>query len=151
MAAKLGNKRTCPSCGAKYYDLGKVQGVCPKCGYVSTLDKQNPVKVKSVKAVKIKFPEDKQKQKQHIDETNDDIDLTKFEDAGPVGTLTEIEEIEEPDEGDIVVLEGVEERERKEDHVNTDDAEEDAIIETLKDGGALVDKPEHDEDEEEEK
>ena len=30
--AKLGNKLTCPSCGAKFYDLKKKQPVCPKCG-----------------------------------------------------------------------------------------------------------------------
>jgi uncharacterized protein (TIGR02300 family) len=27
----LGEKRTCPDCGAKFYDLGKRPAVCPKC------------------------------------------------------------------------------------------------------------------------
>jgi uncharacterized protein (TIGR02300 family) len=27
----LGEKRTCPECGAKFYDLGKRPCVCPKC------------------------------------------------------------------------------------------------------------------------
>jgi len=153
MSAKLGNKRNCPSCGAKYYDLGKTQSVCPKCGYVSIASEARPIKVKTVKAaVKLVRKEEKQKKKQHIDETNDDIDLSKFEDAEPVGALNEIETIEEPDESDIVSLEGVEERERKEDNVNTDDAEEDALIETLEESETLVDKPvteENDEEEEE--
>ena len=30
--AKLGNKLTCSSCGAKFYDLKKKQPACPKCG-----------------------------------------------------------------------------------------------------------------------
>lgn len=30
--ADLGTKRTCPNCGAKYYDLNKVPPICPKCG-----------------------------------------------------------------------------------------------------------------------
>jgi uncharacterized protein (TIGR02300 family) len=29
---ELGSKRVCVSCSAKFYDLGKVPAVCPKCG-----------------------------------------------------------------------------------------------------------------------
>lgn len=29
---KLGNKYDCFSCGTKFYDLGKSEPVCPKCG-----------------------------------------------------------------------------------------------------------------------
>ncbi len=32
MAKDLGKKHTCYSCQAKFYDLGKPQAVCPKCG-----------------------------------------------------------------------------------------------------------------------
>ena len=28
----LGNKYECFSCGAKFYDLGKPEPICPKCG-----------------------------------------------------------------------------------------------------------------------
>ena len=31
-AIKLGNKHDCFSCGTKFYDLGKSEAVCPKCG-----------------------------------------------------------------------------------------------------------------------
>ena len=31
---ELGSKRQCMSCGAKFYDLNKEPGVCPKCGTV---------------------------------------------------------------------------------------------------------------------
>jgi uncharacterized protein (TIGR02300 family) len=30
--ADLGKKHECLSCGVKFYDLGKVEIVCPKCG-----------------------------------------------------------------------------------------------------------------------
>ncbi len=29
---KLGTKRTCPTCGSRYYDLNRVPPACPKCG-----------------------------------------------------------------------------------------------------------------------
>ncbi len=29
---ELGTKHECPSCGTKYYDLGKADAPCPKCG-----------------------------------------------------------------------------------------------------------------------
>ncbi len=29
---KLGTKHECFSCGTKFYDLGKSEAVCPKCG-----------------------------------------------------------------------------------------------------------------------
>ena len=31
---ELGTKRVCPSCGTKYYDLGRTPIVCPNCGTV---------------------------------------------------------------------------------------------------------------------
>ena len=31
---KLGTKRVCEACGAKFYDLNKSPAVCPKCGNV---------------------------------------------------------------------------------------------------------------------
>jgi uncharacterized protein (TIGR02300 family) len=30
---KLGTKRSCPACEAKFYDLNKLPAVCPKCGH----------------------------------------------------------------------------------------------------------------------
>ena len=31
---KLGTKRVCEACGAKFYDLNKSPATCPKCGHV---------------------------------------------------------------------------------------------------------------------
>lgn len=33
--AGLGEKRECAGCGAKYYDLGKAEPACPRCGAVA--------------------------------------------------------------------------------------------------------------------
>ncbi len=30
--ADLGQKHECPKCGAKFYDLGKSDATCPRCG-----------------------------------------------------------------------------------------------------------------------
>lgn len=40
MATDLGKKHACYSCQAKFYDLGKPQAVCPKCG-ANQKDAQN--------------------------------------------------------------------------------------------------------------
>ena len=29
---KLGSKHECNACGAKFYDFGKTEAICPKCG-----------------------------------------------------------------------------------------------------------------------
>ncbi len=31
-ATELGTKHECPNCSAKYYDMGKSDPTCPKCG-----------------------------------------------------------------------------------------------------------------------
>ena len=45
---ELGEKRVCPSCGAKYYDLNRDPILCPKCGatfeIVVATDKAKPEK-----------------------------------------------------------------------------------------------------------
>ncbi len=32
--ADLGKKHECETCGMKFYDLGKPEPVCPKCGVI---------------------------------------------------------------------------------------------------------------------
>jgi uncharacterized protein (TIGR02300 family) len=44
-----GMKRTCTSCGARFYDLGKAEIACPKCGTV--FDPEASVKARRPKAV----------------------------------------------------------------------------------------------------
>jgi len=42
--AKLGTKRQCPSCGAKFYDLGKRPAVCSRCGVEQDLSRLKKAK-----------------------------------------------------------------------------------------------------------
>ena len=48
---KLGNKYECFNCGAKFYDMGKGEPVCPKCGadQKDAEEKENPLVTQSVK------------------------------------------------------------------------------------------------------
>lgn len=48
---KLGDKYECFNCGAKFYDLGKGESVCPKCGadQQEAEAKDNPLMTQSVK------------------------------------------------------------------------------------------------------
>jgi len=47
--AEWGAKRTCQSCGARFYDLGRAEMACPKCGTV--FDPEASVKARRPKAV----------------------------------------------------------------------------------------------------
>jgi uncharacterized protein (TIGR02300 family) len=86
LATDLGEKHTCPECGAKFYDLGKHPVVCPKCKTVITTaddsakpkrsrekPKAAPVKAKS-KAV------DEDEDEDDDDEDEDDEDEDEDED-----------------------------------------------------------------------
>lgn len=45
---ELGAKQICPSCGAKFYDLGRRPAVCPKCQ--TAFDPEEAVKTRRVRA-----------------------------------------------------------------------------------------------------
>lgn len=40
--AELGNKHTCLNCGVKFYDLNKLEIICPACGTEVTLISEEP-------------------------------------------------------------------------------------------------------------
>jgi uncharacterized protein (TIGR02300 family) len=39
---QLGNKRECPNCGTKFYDLNRDRAACPKCGHMVAAEVVNP-------------------------------------------------------------------------------------------------------------
>lgn len=149
----LGEKRTCASCGAKFYDLGKTPIVCPKCSATLNIAPEKPAKQPkkpSEGTVKVK----EAKKVTHIDELDEDLDLSEFDSddeevssEDSLETLDDLDELEEMG-GDIESLSELEEREREEDHINSDDAEEDAFIEEMDQTETLVDKPEDDDGDE---
>jgi len=46
---ELGIKHECPSCSTKYYDLGKGEAPCPKCGTPQGTDEDDPAPTKKKK------------------------------------------------------------------------------------------------------
>jgi hypothetical protein len=129
-----GLKRQCPSCGVRFYDLGKNPANCPKCGFLHDINA--PVKAKRrgrSKAVEVDDDEPLMIEKTKAEARQkvahkpakavkeiEGVDLGGFEDIEPIGgseeeveeiddeieTIEEIEEIE-PDEAmdDDIVLE----------------------------------------------
>lgn len=148
----IGEKRTCPSCSVKYYDLGKSPAVCPKCSHAFDF-KAAEKKVVAIKPKKAPAPEKPAKGVTvHLDETDEDIDLTAFDDGdkevvGPDDI--EVDDVVEPEE-EIVGLEAVEDREPKEDIINSDDGEEEAFIDDMEAMETLIDQPDDLEDNEDE-
>jgi len=45
---ELGSKQICPTCSAKFYDLGRRPAVCPKCG--ESFDPEEALKTRRVRA-----------------------------------------------------------------------------------------------------
>ena len=51
--AELGKKHTCFQCGGKFYDLGKPEAVCPKCGANQKAAPAKPKVLKKEKSVHV--------------------------------------------------------------------------------------------------
>lgn len=146
----LGTKRNCPKCDTKFYDLGKTPAQCPKCAHAFSPEvsaKKTPKKIKPVKASKPPKPA-------RLEENEEDLDLSEFEAPDDVGggedELENLDDLDELGDGELEALPEVGEREREEDIMNSDDAEDDAFIEEMDEVETLVDKPEDEELSEEE-
>ena len=88
----LGMKLTCESCGARFYDLNKQPGVCPKCGTAnarpvifkasrrpSAEEREKAANLAAKAAAKPTPDEDA------VDETADDEDEDVIEDTSDLG------------------------------------------------------------------
>jgi uncharacterized protein (TIGR02300 family) len=102
--AELGMKLTCDSCGARFYDLNKQPGICPKCGTANARpvifkasrqrpseDKHVPVKAPVVPAP-VADPDDVEV------ETDDDEDEAVIEDTSDLGEDDDVDVPLEKDE-----------------------------------------------------
>mgnify|MGYP002785060261 CR=1 FL=1 len=137
--ANWGLKRHCPSCGGKYYDLGKNPATCPSCRYVYDItvplrarrgrgkasivvDKDDPL---------LKTRADNKKIKSKADDEDMEMD-----------SEAEIEEIEEVDELEVIEdLEDVDEDEDMDDDIvlDDDDVGDEILIDDVDDD--MNDKP----------
>lgn len=99
--ADLGNKRICPNCGAKYYDLNRDPIVCPKCG----TQFEAPARTRHVApAVVDDEPEEVETEAEFIS-----LEEADEEAAGPGGE--EDEDLEVADDAEDTFLEPEEEEE----------------------------------------
>ena len=99
---KLGNKYECFNCGARFYDLGKAEPVCPKCGS-NQKEAENadpPLVTQATRRKKSALPrevEDDEEETTPVIELDDeDLDDEDLEEELPE-ELAEVEE-EEDDE-----------------------------------------------------
>jgi uncharacterized protein (TIGR02300 family) len=85
---KLGNKYDCYNCGTKFYDLGKPEPICPKCG----ANQKDAVSSESPAAGQASRRRRKAESSKPIDLEEDDSPLESVEIAD--------DEMVEPDLGD---------------------------------------------------
>jgi uncharacterized protein (TIGR02300 family) len=81
----LGTKRACPKCAAKFYDFGKMELDCPKCGYeidVTKLSHTPPPPVKSAPVAR------------EVEAA--DTEVTPSAEAGEFESLDDLESDDEP-------------------------------------------------------
>jgi hypothetical protein len=128
----LGTKHTCTQCGTKFYDLNKVPAVCPKCH--TEQKKPKPYSFLSGDGEHAVMVDDETKL--DLSAFNDDADIDN--DSLPKNMDT-MESFEDDDE-EIGSLSELEDRKIHEQEVGHDDTpDEEEMIESMKDGGLLVD------------
>jgi len=110
---KLGDRWTCFSCAAKFYDLHKPQPVCPKCGsnqHESPQFKQKKTKKvsapKKVATAPRKPAPEPEEQEMRIDE---DIEPTELIEADSGSEELDLEDLDMGEEEDLSAVEVVEE------------------------------------------
>lgn len=144
---QLGAKRVCPKCGTKFYDLGKSPAECPKCKHsfnaavlASARGAKKPRPSKPAKPLKPALLQD----------SEEELDLSEFETPEEISAgddeLENLDDLDSLAAGELEALPEVGEREREEDIINSDDAEDDVFIEDMEAVETLVDKPEDAED-----
>lgn len=87
--AELGKKLACPSCAVKFYDLGKVPAVCPKCGTVFTAEPILPSKEDRPPATETEAEKDPK-----------EVTEAKDEDEATIVSLEDIVEDDSDDDDD---------------------------------------------------
>ncbi|MHB1305265.1 MAG: TIGR02300 family protein [Acidiphilium sp.] len=105
---ELGNKHTCVSCGARFFDLGNVPAICPKCGT------EQPAEQPKLKR-NVPIPEDVKKQVKPASVVVDEVEVDAADDAGDEDLLADADDLEDDADGietDIEVERDPDENER---------------------------------------
>jgi hypothetical protein len=96
---KLGNKFDCFSCGTKFYDLGKSEPICPKCG----ANQKDASQSDSASASQASRRKRKVEVAKTLDLEDDEpiADIGDEEMVGPVGELDDDLDDEEEEDDDL--------------------------------------------------
>ncbi|WP_407932521.1 MULTISPECIES: TIGR02300 family protein [Acidiphilium] len=96
---ELGDKHTCVSCGARFFDLGRQPAICPKCGT------EQPIEQPKLKRA-ASMPEDVKKPVKAAVVPGDDVEVDAADDAADEDILEDTEDLDDDAdaiEGDIEV------------------------------------------------
>jgi uncharacterized protein (TIGR02300 family) len=87
----LGLKRVCVACGAKFYDMGKVPAICPKCGTEQPAEQPRPRRSANI------VPDEKLK-KRAAAATEVDGDEVELDDVEADAGVEDADELEDEDD-----------------------------------------------------
>ena len=90
---ELGEKHTCVSCGARFFDLGKDPAVCPKC---STEQPAEPPRLKRAAPM----PDEVKKISKPTPVDPDDVDVEVADDDADEDILEDADDLE--DDADVI-------------------------------------------------
>ena len=96
---KLGTKRSCEACEAKFYDLNKNPAVCPKCSH--SFDPTAVIAAVATRKIEPKVEPEVEDNEDELD-NDDDEDLPAFDDTPDDDTL--LDDDEDVDDDDAVFL-----------------------------------------------
>jgi uncharacterized protein (TIGR02300 family) len=109
--ADWGLKRTCQSCGARFYDLGKAEIVCPKCGAV--FDPEASVKARRPKAVAAERAPAPEPVAEEEEVEVADAEEATTEEAEDEAVMEDTSELGEDEEDVAEVIENVDEEDER--------------------------------------
>ena len=106
--ADWGMKRTCQSCGARFYDLGKAEIACPKCGAVFDPEASvKPRRPKAVAAERVQTPAPVAAEEEEVEAAEGEEAAT--EEAEDEAVMEDTSELGEDEEDVAEVIENVDE------------------------------------------
>jgi len=90
---ELGEKHTCVSCGARFFDLGKEPATCPKCGT------EQPAEQPRLKRA-APLPDEVKKVVKPVPADPDDVDVEVADDDADEDILEDADDLE--DDADVI-------------------------------------------------
>lgn len=70
--AELGRKITCSECGVKFYDLGRSDVTCPKCGHAPEAADEGPTPKRARRSPSRSVPSGESEESEELEAVEDD-------------------------------------------------------------------------------